>query len=205
MSSKPSESRSVPLSVKEAAGLETTLRSIMEAYNFQLWTVTALFRFLGDSGHCALDDPLLDQFQRSFSRGAENVAAGMASAAAFVTTKRRESFLSHMVLSVTDAQKRKLLSDPLFNQKDLFAPASIEAAREAARDVSLYRGAQSRPSTSSGMIQRRPISSSSSSRGRPHSSPLSTPQRSPASSSSRRFQPRKKSSDPPKKRGGFRR
>ena len=72
------------------------------------------------------------------------------------------------------------LSDPLFNQKDLFAPASIEAARKAARDVSLYRGAQSRPSTSSGMTQRRSFSSSSSSRGRPHSSPLSTPQRSPA-------------------------
>ena len=92
----------------------------MEYYGVQLWTITALFRFLGDSGHCTLDDPLLDQFQRSFSRGTENVAAGMASAAAFVTTKRRESFLSHMVPSVTDAQKRKLLSDPLFNQKDLF-------------------------------------------------------------------------------------
>ena len=185
--------------------METTLRSVMESYNFQLWTITALFRFLGDSGRCALDDPLLDQFQRSFSRGAENVAAAMASAAAFVTTKRRESFLSHMLPSVTDGQKRKLLSDPLFNQKDLFALASIEAAREAARDVSLYRGAQSRPSTSSGTTQRRPFSSSSSSRGRPHSSPLSTPQRSPASSSSRRFQPKKKSSDPPKTRGGFRR
>ena len=205
MSSKPSESKYIPLSVKEAAGLETTLRGVMESYKFQLWTVTALFRFLGDSGCCSMNDPLLDQFQRSFSRGAENVAAAMASATAFVTTKRRESFLSHMVPSVTDAQKRKLLSDPIFDQKDLFAPASIEAAPEAARDVSLYRGAQSRPSTSSGSTQRRPFSSSSSSRGRPRSSPLSTPQRSPASSSSRRFQPKKKSSDPPKNRGGFRR
>ena len=205
MSSKPSESRSVPLSVKEAAGLETTLRGMMESYNFQLRTVTALFRFLGDSGRCALDNPLLDQFQRSFSRGAENVAVSMASAAAFVTSKQRESFLSHMVPSVTDTQKRKLLSDPLFNQKDLFAPASIEAAREVARDVSLYRGAQSRPSTSSGTTHRRPFSSSSSSRGRPHSSPLSPPQRSPTSSSLRHFQPKKKSSDPPKNRGGFRR
>ena len=205
MSSKPSESRSIPLSVREAATLETALRGVMESYNFQLWTVTALFRFLGDSGCCPMDDPLLDQFQRSFSRGAENVAAALASTTAFVTAKRRESFLSHMVPSVTDAQKRKLLSDPIFDQKDLFAPASIEAAREAARDVSLYRGAQSRPSTSSGSTQRRQFSSSSSSRGRPHSSPLSTSQRSPASSSSGRFQPKKKSSDPPKKRGGFRR
>ena len=172
----------------------------MESYNFQLWTVTALFRFLGDSGCCSMDDPLLDQFQRSFSRGAENVAAALASTTAFVTTKRRESFLSHMVPSVTDAQKRELLSDPIFGQKDLLAPA-----REAARDVSLYRGAQSRPSTSSGSTQRRPFSSSSSSRGRPQSSPLSTLQRSPASSSSRRFQPKKKTSNSPKNRGGFRR
>ena len=204
MSSKPSDSRSVPLSVREAAVLEKTLRSTMESYNFQLWTITALFRFLGESGYFNLDDPLLDQFQRSFSRGTENVAAGMASAVAFVTMKRRESFLSHMVPSVTESQKRKLLSDPIFQQKDLFAPATLEAARHAARDVSLYKGAQSRPSTSSGTTQRRPFSSSSASRGRTQSSPLSTPQRSPASSSSRRFPPQKKSSAP-KKCGGFRR
>ena len=204
MGSKPSDSRSIPMSVREAATLETALRGVMESYNFQLWTVTALFRFLGDSGCCPMDDPLLDQFQRSFSRGAENVAAALASTTAFVTAKRRESFLTHMVPSVTDAQKRKLLSDPLFDQRDLFAPASIEAAREAERDVSLYRGAQSRPSTSSDSNQRRQFHSSTS-RSRPHSSPLSAARCPPAPSSSGRFQPKKKSSDPPKKRGGFRR
>ena len=114
MSSRPAESRSVPLSVREAATLETALRGVMELYNFQLWTVTAPFRFLGDSGCCPMDDPLLHQFQRSFSRGAENVAAALASTTAFVTAKRRESFLSHMFPSVTDSQKCKLLSDPLF-------------------------------------------------------------------------------------------
>ena len=202
--SRPAESRSVPLSVREATTLETALRGVMESYNFQLWTVTALFRFLGDSGCCPMDEPLLDQFQRSFSRGAENVAAALASTTAFVSAKRRESFLSHMFPSVTDAQKRKLLSDPLFDQKDLFAPASIEAAREAARDFSLYRGAQSRPSTSSGSNQRRQFSSSNS-RGRHNASPRSTSHRSPASSSSSgRFQQKKKPSDPPRKRGGFR-
>ena len=44
MSSRPAESRSVPLSVREAATLETALRGVMESYNFQLWTVTALFQ-----------------------------------------------------------------------------------------------------------------------------------------------------------------
>ena len=69
MPSRPAESRSVPLSVREAATLETTLCGVMESSNFQLWTITALFRFLCDSNCCPVDDPLLDQFQRSFSRG----------------------------------------------------------------------------------------------------------------------------------------
>ena len=107
-------------------------------------------------------------------------------------------------LPVTDAQKRKLLSDPIFDQKDLFAPASIEAAREAARDFSLYRGAQSRPSTSSGSNHRRQFNQSNH-RGRHNVSPKSTQQRSPASHPpSVRFQQKRKSSESPRKRGSFR-
>ena len=45
----------------------------------------------------------------------------------FVTTERKKSFLSHMVPSVTDDQKRNLLSNPRFHQKNLFAPTTIEA------------------------------------------------------------------------------
>ena len=116
---------------------------------------------------------------------------------AFVATRRGESFLSHMVPSVTEAQKRNLLSDPIFQQEDLFSPATLEAARHAARDVSLYKGSQSRPSTSSATTQRRPFSSSSASRGRTQSS-SATPQRSQASSSSKRFTPQKKSPNPPR-------
>ena len=206
MGSKPSDTRSVPMSVSDAAVLEKTLRGALESYNFQLWTITALFHFLGDSGQIPWMTPCWIKSSDKFSRGTENVAAALASAVAFVTTKRRESFLNHMVPSVTEAQKRNLLSDPIFQQKDLFAPATLDAARHAARDVSLYKGAQSRPSTLSGTTQRRPFSSSSASRGRTQSSAApATPQRSQASSFSKRFPPQKKSSDPPKKRGGFRR
>ena len=53
----------------------------------------------------------------------------------FVMTERRKSFLSHMVPSVTDDQKRNLLSNPLFHQKDLFAPTTIEATFQAAGNV----------------------------------------------------------------------
>ena len=61
-------------------------------------------------------------------------------AVAFVATWRGGYFLCHMVPSVPKAQKRNLLSDPVFHQEDLFAPATLDAARHAARDVSLYRG-----------------------------------------------------------------
>ena len=120
-------------------------------------------------------------------------------AVAFVATRRGESFLSHMVPSVAEVQKRNLLSDPIFQQEDLFALATIGAARHAAKDVSLYKGALSRPSTSSETTQRRPFSSSSASRGRTQSSSApATPQRSQASSSSKHFMPQKKSPDPPR-------
>ena len=106
MPSRPPEFRSVPMSVREATNLETTLRGAMESYNFQLWIVTALFRFLGDSGCCPMDDPLLDQFQRSFSRGAENLAAALASSTALGSAKRRESFLTRRRLNAHESRGR---------------------------------------------------------------------------------------------------
>ena len=45
MPSRPAESRSVPLSVREAATLETTSRGVMESYNFQLWTILCFASF----------------------------------------------------------------------------------------------------------------------------------------------------------------
>ena len=141
----------MPMSLRNAAVLERTLRSALESYKFQLRAMTALFRFSGNSGQIPLE---LWPLWR------------------------------HMVPSVPEAQKRNLLSDPVFQQEDLFTPATLDAARHAARDVSLYKGSQSRPFTSSVTTQRRPFSSSSASRGRTRSSSApATPQRSQASSS----------------------
>ena len=55
MSSRPSDNRSVPIPVRDAAVLEKTLRSALESYTFQLRTLTALFRFSGDSGQIPLE------------------------------------------------------------------------------------------------------------------------------------------------------
>ena len=40
--------------------------------------------------------------------------------AAFITMKRRQLLLSHVVPSVSEAQKRNLLSDPFFQTGSLF-------------------------------------------------------------------------------------
>ena len=50
---------------------------------------------------------------------------------------KRTFFLCHMAPPVPTDQKRNLLSDPVFHQEDLFVPATLDAARHAARDVSL--------------------------------------------------------------------
>ena len=91
--------------------LVKTLRSALESYKFQFNSMMTLFILSGDSGQIPLE--------HSWRRG-EDVF-----------------FLCHMAPPVPPDQKRNLLSDPVFYQEDLFAPATLDAARHAARDVSL--------------------------------------------------------------------
>ena len=172
------DSRHVPLSLKEATSLERALRSVLESHNFLTWSVVALIRSLHEKKLLPRDDPVVSQLQKSFSKACGNVASGIASSAAFVTLKRRQLLLSHVVPSVSDAQKRNLLSDPFFQTSSLFSNSSLEAARSAARDLSLFKPhLKASPSTtrtrrsgySNSSAQRGPARSSSAQRS---SSPL---------------------------------
>ena len=204
------DNRHVPLSLKEAAALERALRSCLESHNFLTWSVVALIRSLHEKKLLPKDDPVISQLQKSFSKACGNVASCMTSSAAFVTLKRRQLLLSHVVPSVSDAQKRNLLSDPFFQTSSLFSASSVEAARSAARDLSLFKPHQKasssttqsrRPAYSSSSAQRGPARSSSrQSSGQRSSSPL---RQQSGKKGDSRFQ--KKSSEPHQKRGGFRR
>ena len=92
--------------------LEKTLRSALESYRFQFNTMTALFIISGDSGQIPLE------LWPSWRHG-------------------EVVFSCHMAPPVPTDQKRNLLSDPVFHQEDFFAPATLDAAQHAARDVSL--------------------------------------------------------------------
>ena len=204
------DSRHVPLSLKEAAALERALRSGLESHNFLTWSVVTLIRSLHEKKLLPKDDPVISQLQKSFSKACGNVASSMTSSAAFVTLKRRQLLLSHVVPSVSDAQKRNLLSDPFFQTSSLFSDSSVEAAHSAARDLSLFKP-HLKASSSTTQPRRSGYSSSSAPRGPARSSSAqSSAQRSSSplrhqsgKKGGSRFQ--KKSSGPHQKRGGFRR
>ena len=203
------DNRHVPISLKEAVAVERSLRSGLESHNFLTWSVMALIRSLHEKKLLPMDDPVISQLQKSFSKACGNVASCITSNAAFVTMKRRQLLLSHVVPSVSDAQKRNLLSDPFFQTSSLFSASSVEAARSATRDLSLFKP-HLKASSSTTQSRRQPYSSSSAQRGPARQS--SRPSSSQRSSSPFRQQSgrkgdsrfQKKSSGTPQKRGGFR-
>ena len=149
LSSVSSRATSVPMSVGHAAIMEKTLRSALESYKFQF--NDALFIISGDSGQIPLET------------------------VAFVATWSERCFLCHMTPPVSTGQKRDLLSDSVFRQVDLSAPASLDAAWHAARNVFFSWGSPSRLSTSPGTTRCCHFALSSASRGRTQSFTASAP------------------------------
>ena len=201
--------RQLPISIKEGISLERTLRSMMESHSFLTWSVMGLLKSLHQKKLLPKDDPVIKQLQKSFSKACSSLASSMTSSTAFITMKRRQLLLSHVVPSVSEAQKRNLLSDPFFQTGSLFDASSVESARSSARDLSLFKPHLKASSSSSQSRRQRP-SSSSGRRGfaRQFSGPSSS-QRAPSpfrQQSGRKGDARfhKKSSGTPQKRGGFR-
>ena len=97
------------------------MRSMLETHSFFTWSVVAFIRSLHGRNLLPKDDQIISQLKKSFSTDCGNLASGLSSSAAFVTLKRRQLLLSHVVPSVSDAQTWNLLSDPFFpNRLPLF-------------------------------------------------------------------------------------
>ena len=200
----------MPLSLKEAAALERSLRSRPRVSQLSHLVGGCFDLFTVREETSAQGRPSYLPVAKSFSKACGNVASCMTSSAAFVTLKRRQLLLSHVVPSVSDEQKRNLLSDPFFQTNSLFSAASVEAARSAARDLSLFKP-HLKASSSTTPSRRPAYSSSSAQRGPARSSSRQSSAQRP--SSPRRQQSgkkgdsrsQKKSSGPHQKRGGFRR
>ena len=135
----------------------------------------ALIKSLHEKKLLPKDDPVISQLQKSFSEACSNVTSGLTANTAFVTMKRRQLLLSHVVPSVSEAQKRNLLSDPFFQTSSLLDASSVESARSAARDLALFKP-HLKASSSTSQSRRQTFSSSSGSKGpaRPSSRPSSS-------------------------------
>ena len=201
--------RLLPISVKEGVALERTLRSVLESQSFLTWSVMGILKSLHLKSLLPKEDPVLSQLQKSFSKATNNIASALTSSTAFLTLKRRQLLLSHVVPSVSEAQKRNLLADPFFQTSSLFDSSSLESARSAARDMSLFKP-HLKASTSSSQGRRQGPSSSSHRRdaARQYSGASSSQRASspPRQQSFKKGEARfhKKSSGAPQKRGGFR-
>ena len=201
--------RLLPISVKEGVALERTLRSVLESQSFLTWSVMGILKSLHLKSLLPKEDPVLSQLQKSFSKATNNIASALTSSTAFLTLKRRQLLLSHVVPSVSEAQKRNLLADPFFQTSSLFDASSLESARSAARDMSLFKP-HLKASTSSSQGRRQGPSTSSHRRGaaRQYSGASSSQRASspPRQQSFKKGEARfhKKSSGAPQKRGGFR-
>ena len=112
---------------------------MMESHSFLTWSVMGLLKSLHQKKLLPKNDPVITQLQKSFSKACSSLASSMTSSTAFMTMKRRQLLLSHVVPSVSEAQKRNLLSDPFFQTGSLFDASSVESARSAARDLSLFK------------------------------------------------------------------
>ena len=201
--------RQLPISIKEGISIERSLRSMMETHSFLTWSVMGLIKSLYEKKLLPKDDPVISQLQKSFSKACSSMASGLAFNTAFMTMKRRQLLLSHVVPSVSEAQKRNLLSDPFFQTGSLFDASSVESARSAARDLSLFKPHLKASSSSSQSRCRRPSGSSAQRGSARQSSRPSSSQRSSSpfrQQSGRKGDARfhKKSSGTPQKRGGFR-
>ena len=201
--------RQLPISIKEGVSVERSLRSLMETHSFLTWSVMGLLKSLHEKKLLPKDDPVISQLQKSFSKACSSMATGLVSNTAFITMKRRQLLLSHVVPSVSEAQKRSLLSDPFFQTGSLFDASSVESVRSAARDLSLFKPHLKASSSTSQSRRQRPSSSSAQRGSARQSSRPSSSQRSSSpfrQQSSRKGDARfhKKSSGTPQKRGGFR-
>ena len=201
--------RQLPISIKEGVSVERSLRSLMETHSFLTWSVMGLLKSLHEKKLFPKDDPVISELQKSFSKACSSMATGLASNTAFITMKRRQLLLSHVVPSVSEAQKRNLLSDPFFQTGSLFDASSVESARSAARDLLLFKPHLKASSSSSQSRRQRPSSSSAQRGSARQSSRPSSSQRSSSpfrQQSGRKGDARfhKKSSGTPQKRGCFR-
>ena len=128
-----SKSRMASVSLADLERLDRVARMILAGDSQCFWFLSALLVQLKEDGYQPSNPALFDKSISSLSSSLATQTNASACLSEFVTTKRRESYLSHSSITLPDSLKRDLLVAPgtdslLFNQPLL--SAAIEKMKE---------------------------------------------------------------------------
>ena len=142
-----SKSRMASVSLADLERLDRVARMILAGDSQCYWFLSALLVQLKEDGYQPSNPSLFDKSISSLSSALATQTNALAYLSEFVTTKRRESYLSHSSITLPDSLKRDLLVAPgtdslLFNQPLLYA------AIENMKEDSLLSSTSSLPSIS---------------------------------------------------------
>ena len=128
-----SKSRMASVSLADLEGLDRVARMILAGDSKCYWFLSALLVQLKEDGYQPSNPSLFDKSISSLSSALATQTNASACLSEFVTTKRRESYLSHSSITLPESLKRDLLVAPgtdslLFNQPLL--SSAIENMKE---------------------------------------------------------------------------
>ena len=98
------------LTVREAALLEASSRSLSESLSHAMWLLSGLLGFVRLQGFAPSDAALFNMLVTSLSKCLAHQASLAASHTAFVGLKRRQFYLSHLPAYFSEVNKRAMLA-----------------------------------------------------------------------------------------------
>ena len=118
-------SNHVGMSIREAAALEASLRSQLEALSHSMWVLSALLVFVRLQNFAPEDSSLFNTLVTSLSQSFVHQASLTATHTAFVGLKRHAFYLSHLPAYFSDVNKRSMLSSLIALASSLFSDSDI--------------------------------------------------------------------------------
>ena len=154
------KSRNASMSLSDLEKVERGVRSILAGDSQCFWLLSSLLAQLKEDGYRPSDPALFDKNITSFSAALASQTTMAAGVTDFISSKRRESYLSHASCSVAESVKRDLLAAP-GSDSLLFDPELLERLVSQLKEDSLISSTASLASLSKSASRGRGRSSSS--------------------------------------------
>ena len=116
----------VGLTIREAAALETSLRSQSEALAYSMWVLSTLLGFVWLQNFATEDSSLFTTSVMSLSKSLAHQASLTVTHTAFIGLKCHEFYLSHLPFYFSDINKRAMLPSLVVLLSSLFSDSDVQ-------------------------------------------------------------------------------